>query len=495
MLFADLIRRMPDFVALPPKAVDAWQAAALAGGNLIGITADSREVRHGMIFAALPGLRADGRRFIASAVARGASAVLAPLDTGWPAGVPLRPLLGDAEPRRRMALIAALFADPAPATLVAVTGTNGKTSTVEFLRQIWALSGIRAASLGTLGVIGPGLEPGPGLTTPDPVALSQALATATRAGVSHMAVEASSHGLDQFRLDALNLAAAAFTNLTRDHLDYHRTLEAYRAVKLRLFQSLLPPHATTVASTALEAVSLSTLRGIARRRRQNFLTVGEGGSAIDLLRAVPVAGGQVLELSADGIRHDVLLKLPGRFQADNALIAAALARVTGTAGALGLLGGLAGVRGRMELAATLPNGAAVYVDYAHTPDALTCVLEALRPHAAGRLHIVFGAGGDRDAGKRPLMGLAAASADRIVVTDDNPRGEDPAAIRAAVLVGCPSAVEIGDRARAIASAMSDLGPGDVLVVAGKGHEQGQTIGATVHPFDDAATVRALASRP
>jgi UDP-N-acetylmuramoyl-L-alanyl-D-glutamate--2,6-diaminopimelate ligase len=493
--FADLIRQMPDFVALPPRAAEAWQAAAAAGGNLVGITADSRDVRHGMIFAALPGARTDGRKFIAGAVARGASAVLAPLDTRWPDGVPPRPLLPDAEPRRRMALIAALFAGPVPATLVAVTGTNGKTSTAEFTRQLWAASGRRAASLGTLGVIGPDLEPGPGLTTPDPVALSQALATAARAGISHVALEASSHGLDQFRLDGLHLVAGAFTNLTRDHLDYHGTLEAYRAAKLRLFQALLPPRATVVASTALEATSLSTLRGIARMRRHNLVTVGEGGADIDLLRATPVAGGQELVLSVDGARHEVLLGLPGRFQADNALVAAALARATGTADAVALLGGLSGVRGRMELAATLPNGAAVYVDYAHTPDALSRLLQALRPHAAARLHIVFGAGGDRDSGKRPLMGQAVSAADRIIVTDDNPRSEDPAVIRAAVLAACPGGVEIGDRARAIASAMSDLGPGNVLVVAGKGHEQGQTIGTTVHPFDDATVVRGLAGRP
>jgi UDP-N-acetylmuramoyl-L-alanyl-D-glutamate--2,6-diaminopimelate ligase len=490
--FADIIRQMPDFVALPPHAAQAWQLAAQQGGNLLGITADSRAVRHGMIFAALPGSHADGRNFIASAVARGASAVLAPLGTDWPAGVPVRPLLADPEPRRRMALIAALFAGPMPTTLVAVTGTNGKTSTVEFTRQLWALSGRAAASLGTLGVIGPGLQPGPGLTTPDPVALSHALATAKRAGIEHVAVEASSHGLDQFRLDGLRLTAGAFTNLTRDHLDYHGTMAAYRDAKLRLFQALLPPRAPVVASTALDADSLAGLREIARRRRHALVLVGEGGTGIDLLRAVPVAGGQILELSIDGTGHEILLKLPGRFQADNALVAAALARATGAPDALASLGGLVGVRGRMELAATLPNGAAVYVDFAHTPDALTRLLQALRPHASGRLHIVFGAGGDRDPGKRPLMGHAVAAADRIVVTDDNPRSENPAAIRAAILAACPGAVEITDRAAAIAAAMSDLGPNDVLVIAGKGHEQGQTIGATTLPFDDAAVVRALA---
>jgi UDP-N-acetylmuramoyl-L-alanyl-D-glutamate--2,6-diaminopimelate ligase len=377
--------------------------------------------------------------------------------------------------------------------VVAVTGTNGKTSTADFLRQIWTLAGAKAASLGTLGLIAPGFDAGPGLTTPDPVALAATLRRLARAGVQHAAMEASSHGLDQFRLDGVRLAAGAFTNLTRDHLDYHGSLEVYRAAKLRLFAELLPEGAPVVFSTALDVESRAALGEIARRRRLALHSVGEDGAAIRLLRTIPRPAGQVLDLVAHGVRHEIEIALPGRFQADNALVAAMLAEATGTSGALATLPGLVGVRGRMELAARLDGGAAVYVDYAHTPDALERLLTALRPHTAGRLLVVFGAGGDRDRGKRPLMGQAAARlADIAIVTDDNPRTEDAAAIRAEVLAGCPDAIEIGDRRAAIAAGLAGLRAGDVLVVAGKGHEQGQTIGTTTIPFDDVAMVRALA---
>jgi UDP-N-acetylmuramoyl-L-alanyl-D-glutamate--2,6-diaminopimelate ligase len=319
------------------------------------------------------------------------------------------------------------------------------------------------------------------------------MAQLARAGVQHAAIEASSHGLDQFRLDGLRLAAGAFTNLTRDHLDYHGSTDNYRAAKLRLFAALLPHGAPAVASTALDAASMAALREVAARRSLDLRTVGEDGSAIRLLRATPLPDGQELEIDAGGVRRRVVLPLPGRFQADNALLAAALAEATGVAAALDLLGGLTGVRGRMELAARLPNGAAVYVDYAHTPDALERLLSALRPHTQGRLHVVFGAGGDRDRGKRPLMGQAAARlADCLIVTDDNPRSEDPATVRSAIMAACPAAFEIGDRAKAIETALNDLAPGDVLVVAGKGHEQGQIVGSTVLPFDDASVIRRLA---
>jgi UDP-N-acetylmuramoyl-L-alanyl-D-glutamate--2,6-diaminopimelate ligase len=481
------MRGLPDL----PNDSAGWPAGASA--DLRGITADSRHVADGFLFAALPGLRADGRRFIADAVARGAAVILAPEGTDWPEGVPPRPMIRDPEPRRRLAQIAARLAGAQPATVVAVTGTNGKTSTADFLRQIWTLSGLKAASLGTLGLAAPGFAAGPGLTTPDPVALSATLRRLAQAGVQHAAMEASSHGLDQFRLDGVRLAAAAFTNLTRDHLDYHGDIAAYRTAKLRLFAELLPAGAPAVFSTTLDDASRAALTDIALRRGLSLRSVGEAGDAIRLLRAIPRPDGQVLELEIAGARREVTLALPGRFQADNALVAAALADATGTTDALALLPRLVGVRGRMELAAHLPNGAAVYVDYAHTPDALERLLAALRPHTAGRLHIVFGAGGDRDRGKRPLMGAAAARlADHVIVTDDNPRTEDPAAIRAEVRAGCPGAIEIGDRAAAIAAGLAALQAGDVLVVAGKGHEQGQTIGATVLPFDDAATVRALA---
>jgi len=482
---------MPDLVALAPRQREAWHAAEAL--EVIGITADSRQVRHGVIFAALPGATQDGRKFIPDAVARGASAVLAPPGTTVPPGCPL---LEDPLPRRRLAIIAALLAGPAPATLVAVTGTNGKTSVTDFLHQIWTLAGHKAAALGTLGVVTADGISGPGLTTPDPVDLCQALAALARNGVSRAAIEASSHGLHQHRLDGLHLRAAAFTNLTRDHLDYHGTMAAYRAAKLRLFQELLPPRHPAIASTALDADTMAALRHIATRRRLDLRIVGEAGEAIRLIRTTPIPGGQVLEIEAGGTRHEITIALPGRFQADNALVAAALAEVTGVPDALARLPGLVGVRGRMELAATLPNGAAVYVDYAHTPDALERLLAALRPHTTGRLHVVFGAGGDRDPGKRPLMGAAvAAHADSAIVTDDNPRTEDPAAIRAAVLAGMaalPGARARANRADAVAEALSDLRPGDVLAVAGKGHEQGQTIGTEVFPFDDVSVIRKLA---
>ncbi len=460
--------------------------------DVAGITADSRQVVPGDLFAAIPGGHADGRAFIAEAVARGAVAILAPPDTQWPPGVPPRPLILDPEPRRRLSQIAAMLAGPQPKSVVAVTGTNGKTSTVGFLRQLWSSAGHKSASLGTLGVIAAGFDPGVGMTTPDPVSLAEILAGLARHGIQHVAMEASSHGLDQYRLDGVRLAAGAFTNLTRDHLDYHRTLDAYRTAKLRLFDALLPQGAPAVVHADMDADTLAAIRAIAQRRRLDLRTVGEAGDTICLLRVTPQPHGQILTIETGGVRRDINLTLPGRFQADNALMAAALAMALGQADALERLALLTGVRGRMELAAQLPNGAAVYVDYAHTPDALQRLLSALRPHTAGRLHVVFGAGGDRDTGKRPLMGAAAAHcADVAIVTDDNPRSEDPAAIRAAVLAACPGGREVGDRAAAIAEALSGLAAGDVLVVAGKGHEQGQVVGSEVIPFDDVATVRHL----
>ena len=470
-------------------------AALLAGARdleIAGVTADSRRVAPGYLFAALPGTRIDGRAFIADAVARGAAAILAPAGTAWPPGVPPRPLLEDPEPRRRLAQLAAALAGGQPRVVVAVTGTNGKTSTVDFLRQLWIAGGRLAASLGTLGVVAEGFAPGPGLTTPDPVDLARTLADLVRADIQHAAIEASSHGLDQYRLDGVRLAAAAFTNLTRDHLDYHGSVEAYRRAKLRLFAELLPAGAPVVASSEMDAATMAALTDIAARRRLDLRTVGEQGRSIRLVASEPRPEGQLLRIDVAGKRRELALSLPGRFQADNALMAAALAVALGERNALDRLGALHGVRGRLELAARLPHGAAVYVDYAHTPDALERLLAALRPHTSGRLHVVFGAGGDRDRGKRPLMGDAAARlADVVIVTDDNPRSEDPAAIRAAVRAGCPGGQEVGDRARAIAEALNGLAAGDVLVVAGKGHEQGQTIGDTVIPFDDVDVVRQL----
>jgi UDP-N-acetylmuramoyl-L-alanyl-D-glutamate--2,6-diaminopimelate ligase len=308
-------------------------------------------------------------------------------------------------------------------------------------------------------------------------------------------MEASSHGIDQRRLDGVRLAAAGFTNLTRDHLDYHGTMAVYRAAKLRLFDALLPTGAPAIAMADMEAETLAALRDIAAQRRLDLRLVGVGGDALALEAARPLPEGQAIAFRLAGARHEVLLPLPGRFQADNALLALMLAITTGVTdqAAMAALARLQGVRGRMERAAMLSNGAAIYVDYAHTPDALTRLLAALRPHVAGRLHVLFGAGGDRDPGKRPLMGRAAAeAADRVWITDDNPRSENPATIRAAVMAGCPEAVDAGAREEAIAKAMGALGPGDVLAVAGKGHETGQEIAGIIHPFDDVAVVRKLA---
>lgn len=460
--------------------------------DISGITADSRRVAPGYLFAALPGARADGRRFIADAVEAGAVAVLAPLGTEWPPGVPPRRLILHAEPRRALALMAAAHAGPQPRTMLAVTGTNGKTSTVDFLRQIFAARGQAAASIGTLGVVAPGRPGGGGLTTPDPVELAETLAALAREGVTACAMEASSHGLDQYRLDGVRLSVAGFSNLTRDHLDYHGTMAAYRAAKLRLFDALLQAGAPAVVNADMEAETLAAIRRIAAARRLDLRLVGEAGEAARLLGTTPLPEGQVLRLSTGGTTRDIPVALPGRFQADNVIMAAAMAESAGLSGVWDVLPTLTGVRGRMELAARLPNGAAAYVDYAHTPDALERLLTALRPHTRGRLHCVFGAGGDRDAGKRPLMGeIVARLADAAIVTDDNPRSEDPGAIRAAIRAACPAARDIGDRAAAIAAGLEALGAGDVLVVAGKGHEQGQTIGRDVLPFDDAATIRAL----
>jgi UDP-N-acetylmuramoyl-L-alanyl-D-glutamate--2,6-diaminopimelate ligase len=491
------MRALTDIVPPADAAAAAGGAAAIAT-----LTANSRAVTPGALFAALPGSRADGRAFIAEAVARGAAAVLAPEGTAWPEGVPARPLITAADPRRALARMAAAFHAAQPRQVVAVTGTNGKTSTVDFLRQLWTLDGARAASLGTLGLIAEGFASGPSLTTPDPVALHATLAALAAAGIDRAAMEASSHGIEQRRLDGVRLAAAGFTNLTRDHLDYHGTMEAYRAAKLRLFDALLEPGTPMIVNADMDGTTRHALDAVAARRRLPLLTVGEAGTDLRLLRQVPLPDGQVILLARPGAAapEEIRLALPGRFQADNVLMAAGLAIATGMEAprVLALLPRLVGVRGRMERAALLPNGAAVYVDYAHTPDALERLLAALRPHAprerGARLYVVFGAGGDRDPGKRPLMGAACARlADVCWVTDDNPRSEDPAAIRAAVLAACPGGIDAGDRAGAIARAMAALGPGDVLAVAGKGHESGQTIAGVTHPFDDAETVRRIAA--
>ncbi|MBI3516416.1 MAG: UDP-N-acetylmuramoyl-L-alanyl-D-glutamate--2,6-diaminopimelate ligase, partial [Proteobacteria bacterium] len=381
--------------------------------------------------------------------------------------------------------------------IAAVTGTNGKTSVATFTRQIWARLGHHAASLGTLGLVAPDRPPQPTLTTPDPVALHALLAELAADGVDHLAMEASSHGLDQYRLDGVVLSAAGFTNLTRDHLDYHKTMEAYFAAKVRLFERILPRQSCAVLNA--DSGAYPFLEAVCRRRDQRVISFGTGAADLALRDRRPSATGQDLTLSVFGATELMHLPLAGEFQALNALCALGLVIGSGAEprNALAQLERLEGVRGRLELAATTPAGAPIYVDYAHTPDALETVLEALRPHADGRLVVVFGCGGDRDPGKRPLMGESAARlADHVVVTDDNPRSEDAAAIRQAVLAGCARAtsdaeiVEVGDRAAAIAEAVDQLEAGDMLVVAGKGHEQGQIVGDTVRPFDDVTVVRA-----
>ncbi|MGK9164998.1 UDP-N-acetylmuramoyl-L-alanyl-D-glutamate--2,6-diaminopimelate ligase [Inquilinus limosus] len=463
--------------------------SSLLPAGLKGLTADSRAVRPGFLFAALPGARADGRAFIADALTAGATAILAPEGTALPPGATAT-LITDPNPRRRLALMAAEFCRLQPATIAAVTGTSGKTSTVNFARQLWTLLGHQAASLGTLGVMAPGRERYGSLTTPDPVALHAELADLAAAGVTKLAMEASSHGLDQFRLDGVRVTLAAFTNFTQDHLDYHATMEAYLAAKARLFDEVLQPGGTAVFNA--DVPEAGGLIDRARAAGRAVVTLGRAGQDYRLDRAQPLPHGIDLHFTAGGRSYQAELPLVGGFQAYNVLTALALVVADGADldTAAGLLGRLKGIPGRVELVASHPNGAPVYVDYSHKPGALETVLNALRPHTRGALVVVFGCGGDRDRAKRPLMGeIAARLADRVIVTDDNPRSEDPAEIRRQVLAGCPGAAEIGDRAEAIRAAVEGLGPDDVLVVAGKGHETGQIIGDEVRPFDDAEQAR------
>lgn len=470
----------------------APETARLVGADrsVSGLALDSRSVRPGDLFAALPGSRNDGLAFVDAALAAGAVAILGDvrlLERAWPV-----PVLVAADPRAALARIAARFFGGQPAFVAGVTGTSGKTSVVGFTRQLWAKLGHRAASLGTLGLVGPeGTRPG-ALTTPDPIALHRVLAELARDRVDRLAMEVSSHALDQRRVEGVRFAAAAFTNLSRDHLDYHGTMEAYRAAKLRLFAELLPEGAAAVVDADLPEAE--AIAAIARERRLALLDYGTRARRFRLLDQTPHASGQRLRLALDGREVLVESRLVGPFQARNLLAALALVVASGEspAAAAEHLVALEGAPGRMQHVADHPRGAAVYVDYAHKPEALRAALDALRPHCAGRLHLVFGCGGDRDAGKRPLMGaIAAERADSVIVTDDNPRSEDPARIRRAILEACPGAVEIGDRRAAIAAALEDLRAGDVLLIAGKGHETYQLVGDAVLPFDDAAVVREL----
>jgi UDP-N-acetylmuramoyl-L-alanyl-D-glutamate--2,6-diaminopimelate ligase len=459
-----------------------------------GLTSDSRTVEPGYLFAALPGLRGDGRDFIADALARGAAAVLGP--PGSQALIARAggsvPLIADENPRRRLALMAARFYVHQPRVIAAVTGTNGKTSVAAFTRQIWDRLGFRAASIGTLGLVAPNLERPGALTTPDPVDLHRILRELADDGVEYLAMEASSHGLEQYRLDGVRIGAAGFTNLSRDHLDYHDSMEAYLAAKMRLFEAVMAPGNTAVLNA--DAPEFDALAQICVVRGHDIISYGAAGEDLRLESSEPSAQGQHVTMSVLGERAEMKLPLFGAFQAHNVLCALGLAIACGAnhEAALEAIEYLKGPRGRLELVARHPHGAPVYVDYAHTPDALENVLEALRPHATGRLVLVFGCGGDRDPGKRPLMGAVAGRlADVVIVTDDNPRSEDPAAIRRQIMApqGAPGACEIGERAEAIRAAVALLEPDDVLLIAGKGHETGQIVGNEVRPFDDAEAAR------
>ncbi|MCU4652871.1 UDP-N-acetylmuramoyl-L-alanyl-D-glutamate--2,6-diaminopimelate ligase [Roseibacterium sp. SDUM158016] len=466
--------------------------AAKGGADVVvsGIAIDSRKIRQGTLFAALPGTTVHGARFVAQAIADGAAAILTDREGAALAADALEgsgvALVVAEDSRATLANAAALWFGPVPETLVAVTGTNGKTSVASFTRQIWEHLGHPAVNIGTTGVEGSYSAPGIH-TTPDALTLQSLLAAIKADGIEHVAMEASSHGLDQRRMEAVSPCAAAFTNLTQDHLDYHGTMEAYFAAKLRLFTELLvddgvavvnvdDPYGREVANTV--EMRGNEVIGVAQYAENAELRIA--GRRLD-------ERGQDLLVQAWGKPIRLRLPLIGAFQAMNVLTAAGLAIAAGeeVEAVFGVLPRLTGVRGRMQLAGVRTSGAPVYVDYAHTPDALENALKALRPHVLGRLHVVFGAGGDRDRGKRPLMGQAAAAyADVVIVTDDNPRSEDPAAIRAAVLGGCPDATEIGDRAEAILRAVDALEAGDALLIAGKGHETGQQVGDVVYPFDD-----------
>jgi len=456
---------------------------------LSGLTADSRAVRAGMLFAALPGSAVHGASFIAAALDQGAAAVLtdaagARLAAGLLADSEVALIVAE-DPRAALACAAALWFGAQPETMVAVTGTNGKTSVATFTRQIWAALGHEAINIGTTGIEGAWTAPS-SHTTPDAITLQKLLAAAAKGGVTHAAMEASSHGLDQRRLDGVRLAAAGFTNLTQDHLDYHGTMEAYFDAKSQLFTRLLPEDGVAVVN--LDGAKGSEVAELALSRGLAVLTVGKGqGADLQIAATRPDATGQEVRYLWQGRAFQTRLNLIGAFQAENVAVAAGLAIAAGDApeDVLAVLSRLTGVRGRMQLAATRKNGASVYVDYAHTPDAIETALRALRPHVMGRIIIAFGAGGDRDRTKRPLMGEAARKhADVLYVTDDNPRTEDAATIRAAILAACPDAHEVGDRAEAILRAVDALLPGDALLIAGKGHESGQIIGTDIYPFDD-----------
>ncbi len=456
--------------------------------QITGLAVDSREIRPGFLFAAMPGTRVHGGEFIPYALRMGAAAILTDAKGAQIAGDALADsdaaLVVVEDPRQTLAFTAALWFGAHPATMIAVTGTNGKTSVAAFTRQIWQALGRSAINLGTTGVEGDWTAP-LAHTTPEPITLHRTLADAAGQGITHAAMEASSHGLEQRRLDGVVLKAAGFTNFTQDHLDYHDSFEAYFAAKAGLFRRVLPDEGTAVIN--LDDPKGAEMRAIAAARGQPVITVGRGMGDLSLMNQRFDATGQDLRFAWAGQPFQTRLDLIGGFQAENVLLACGLAIASGEDphDVFAALPELTTVRGRMQLAATRDNGAAVFVDYAHTPDAVATACQALRPHVMGRLVAIVGAGGDRDAGKRPLMGQAAADhADHVIVTDDNPRSENPADIRAAVMGGAPAALEVGDRAEAILRGVDSLGPGDALLICGKGHETGQIVGDDILPFDD-----------
>lgn len=459
--------------------------------KLKGLTQDSRAVQPGYLFAALPGTHTDGRAYIAEAVKRGACAILAPEGTVLPEEIDPADivLLTDAQPRRAFALMVAQFYGAQPEVNVAVTGTNGKSSTVHFARQLWQALGRKAASLGTLGLEGNGIKQAGSMTTPDSVTLHEELAMLADQGITHLALEASSHGLEQNRLDGVRVRAAGFTNLSRDHLDYHGDMEHYFKSKARLFSEVMNAGGTAVLNADIP--EYAALVEICKQQGHSVLSYGEGGQSLKILSCEARPSGQALRLEILGDVFEITVPLVGAFQAMNALCALGLVLAESPDDKpsmetlLKAMAALKSVPGRLQPVGGHPLGAAIYIDYAHTPGALEHVLSALRPHVQGRLVCVFGCGGDRDKGKRPLMGqVARRLADKVIVTDDNPRSEDPALIRKAVMDGARGALEIEGRRAAICAAVSDLEKGDVLVIAGKGHEQGQIFADHTDPFDD-----------
>ena len=478
-----LLAEYPGRVEIPPS---------LARLDVSGVTADSRQAQPGGAFVAIKGAVVDGGVHIPDALRHGAAAVICAPDAPVPADMPA---VRVDNPRLALSLIAAAFYGAQPARMVAVTGTDGKTSTVDFFRQLVGMSGHKAASIGTVGVHSSDgdFDREATTTTPDPVMLHRTLRELCDAGYGYAAMEASSHGLDQYRLHGVKLEAAAFTNLTRDHMDYHGSQEAYFAAKSKLFTEVLPEGKTAVLNA--DDAKFPALRNRCDARRIRVIAYGKSGADLRWRHSAPTLHGQQVELELEGTPHRLELKLVGGFQVMNLLAAYGLARAAGLSSSalLPLLEKLQGVPGRLQQVAVHATGAPVFVDYAHTPAALANLLRTLRPHVQNRLWVVFGCGGDRDKGKRPEMGKAAQElADSIVITDDNPRSEDPASIRAEILKAAPEAIEIGDREEAIFFATQQLQPGDVLVIAGKGHEKTQTVGSRVFPFDDAEVARRAA---